>query len=113
MAGTGGLPARERRGDSAPLRPEDPAPGGLRHRPAPVVFWGGGRLTSGDECTTRRLKTTLGTRAAAGVMPSYRMGGLHEDDLTASRVLLWVEKHVQGLGTSPRGDRRTDRPGHS
>ncbi|GFE25624.1 hypothetical protein Sliba_60770 [Streptomyces nigrescens] len=111
MAGTGGLLTREHGGDSAPLCPKGRPPGEPRHRPAPVIFWGGGRLTSGDECTARRLKTTLGTRAAAGVMPSYRLVGLQEDEGTAPRVLLWVERHVQDLGTSRRGTVERTAPG--
>ncbi|GGU95829.1 hypothetical protein GCM10010260_34200 [Streptomyces filipinensis] len=45
-----------------------------------VVVGSGGRLTSGDECCTRRLTSNLGAERAPGVMPSYRLPGLPEDE---------------------------------
>lgn len=49
-------------------------------------------LTSGDECCTRRLRTTLGKRRTWVVMPAYRLPGLPEDDRYPRRVLPWVER---------------------
>ncbi|GAA3383291.1 hypothetical protein GCM10017750_52910 [Streptomyces racemochromogenes] len=51
----------------------------------------GGPVTSGDECATRRLSSTLGGRKAPGLMPSYPLAGLQEDDGAGPRVLPWVE----------------------
>lgn len=45
-----------------------------------VVVGSGGCLASGDECCTRRLTSNLGARRTPGVMPSYRLPGLPEDE---------------------------------
>lgn len=39
------------------------------HGPSPVVFGSGGCLTSGDECCTRRLTSTLGIRGSRASCP--------------------------------------------
>ena len=51
----------------------------------------GGCVTSGDECCTRRLTSTLGIRQGPGVMPAYRLPGLPEDEPRPRGVLPWVE----------------------
>ncbi|GHD73618.1 hypothetical protein GCM10010336_46200 [Streptomyces goshikiensis] len=56
-----------------------------------LSFGSGGLVTSGDECATRRLSSTLGIGKAPGLMPSYPLAGLQEDDEAAPRVLPWVE----------------------
>lgn len=78
------------------------------HGPSPdrsVVVGSGGRLTSGDECYTRRLTSNLGVRASPGVMPSYRLPGLPEDEpLPAMYSPGWRRRaRSQGL---PRRDAR-------
>ncbi|KFK86555.1 hypothetical protein IX27_26775 [Streptomyces sp. JS01] len=60
-------------------------------------------MTSGDECFTRRLISTLGKRRAQGVMPAYRMAGLPEDEGSSVGVLPWVETDPRRLGSSRRG----------
>ncbi|GAA0292232.1 hypothetical protein GCM10010302_33540 [Streptomyces polychromogenes] len=63
----------------------------------------GGLVTSGDECATRRSSSTLGGRKAPGLMPSYPLPGLQEDEAATPGLLPWVETHPSQWGTSRRG----------
>ncbi|GAA2810246.1 hypothetical protein GCM10019017_65300 [Streptomyces showdoensis] len=64
-----------------------------------------GAVTSGDECCTRRLTSTLGSGEAPDVMPAYRLPGLREDDDRPPGVLPWVETPPPWLGVFPEGSR--------
>lgn len=80
-----------------------PKRGGAPPRPL-VVFWHGGRWTSGDKLEYRFVGAALAELGFIAVVPNYRhypdvkLQGFMED---AARAACWTAEHARGMGADP------------
>src|SRR5271170_1171589 len=77
-------------------------PTGTRAEPAPmIVFWHGGRWTTGDKVEYRFVGAALAELGCVTVIPNYRryptvkLRGFMED---AARAAAWADEHARDLG---------------
>src|ERR1700726_1807804 len=84
--------------------PVEPAAGAAQPRPL-VVFWHGGRWSSGDKADYRFVGAALAELGYVAVLPNYRhypqvkMPGFMADAVRAGR---WAAAHAGGHGADPQ-----------